>query len=270
MSGAIAGLRAQPVLAATDDIAGAYDKYASTYDVLDGGAFARDTLGLDALRRDLLGRASGEVLELGVGTGLNLPGYDMRRLESLTAVDISNGMLAQARERADSLGLRVQTEAEWAVAKEVETQAKLLAIAAASADGAPAPPPPPPKPKDPRPPVRLMLADAEALPFPDGSFDCVIDTFSLCVIENPDKALAEVKRVLRPGGTALLIEHSKSATVPLLGAYQELTGAAVKSLAKGCAWNQDVLRLLNEAGLRVVSAEPSLLGTITTIEATLA
>jgi hypothetical protein len=55
------------------------------YAALARGA-AADTLGLDALRKDLLTRATGDVLELGVGTGLNLPGYDMSRLASLTAV----------------------------------------------------------------------------------------------------------------------------------------------------------------------------------------
>ena len=93
-----------------------------------------------------------------------------------------------------------------------------------------------------------------------------MDTFSLCVIENPGAALAEMRRVLKPGGRALLVEHSKSTTAPLLGAYQDLTGPAVKALAKGCAWNQDVVGLAKAAGLTVVKAEPSLLGILTTLE----
>jgi hypothetical protein len=72
-SSAVAG----PARADTAAISRAYDGYAATYDDLDGGAFAADTLGLDATRRALLARARGDVLELGVGTGLNLPGYDL-------------------------------------------------------------------------------------------------------------------------------------------------------------------------------------------------
>lgn len=261
-----------PSFATPEDIAEAYDRYAATYDDLDGGAFAADTLGLDALRKSALARASGEVLELGVGTGLNLPGYDLSKVASLTAVDISNGMLTLARSRADDMGLRVLTEAEWAAAARAESEAMALTMAlAGSSDGAATPPPPSPpaKRKDPpSPPVRFMLADAETLPFPDASFDCVVDTFSLCVMENPRVALAEVRRVLRPGGRALLVEHSKSTFAPLLGAYQDLTAPAVRALAKGCAWNQDVVGLAEAAGLTVVTAEPSLLGLLTTLEAT--
>ena len=54
--------------------------------------------------------------------------------------------------------------------------------------------------------------------------------------------------------------------MPLLGAYQDVTGPAVTKLAKGCAWNQDVLGLVKTAGLTVVKAEPSLLGILTTLE----
>ena len=287
LSVATVGVLAAPLLGAPspafgkpEDIAEAYDRYAATYDDLDGGVLATDTLGLDAMRKTMLARASGEVLELGVGTGLNLPGYDMSdKVTSLTAVDISNGMLALARDRAGELGMRVTTEEEW----ESLRRAKEAAAAAAAAtpeesttsEGSPAPsppnPPPPPAPtsaagKDDTPPVRFIVADAEALPFPDASFDCVVDTFSLCVIENPLAALQEVRRVLRPGGRALLIEHSKSTVVPLLGAYQDVTGPAVTKLAKGCAWNQDVLGLVKTAGLTVVKAEPSLLGILTTLE----
>ena len=116
--GAAASCASAPLAARadTEDIAKAYDGYAATYDDLDGGAFAAETLGLEKSRRDLTSRATGDVLELGVGTGLNLPGYDLRAggaIRSLTAVDISGGMLNEARTRADELGFRVQTNAEF-------------------------------------------------------------------------------------------------------------------------------------------------------------
>ena len=249
---ALAATSALPARASSEDISRAYDGYAATYDDLDGGAFAADTLGLDATRRDLLARASGDVLELGVGTGLNLPGYDTAKLASLTAVDISGGMLALARQRAETLNLRVIPDD-------------------ASGDDASTSPSPSQSPSpspSPGPPARFMLADAESLPFPDASFDCVVDTFSLCVIEHPEAALREVRRVLRPGGRALLVEHTRSSVAPLLGAYQDLVAAPVKAMSKGCAWNQDVLAMAEAAGLRVVRAEPSLAGLLTTVEAT--
>lgn len=214
----------------TAAISRAYDRYAASYDDLDGGAFAADTLGLDATRRALLAKARGDVLELGVGTGLNLPGYDATRVASLTAVDISRGMLEKAEARARTQGLFVDARGKSA--------------------------------------VTFAVADAERLPFPDASFDCVVDTFSLCVFANPEAALAEVRRVLKPDGVALLVEHTKSTTVPLLGAYQDLVSAPVTKMSKGCAWNQDVTAMATRAGLRVTVAEPALAGLLTTLEAT--
>ena len=216
----------------TAAISRAYDRYAASYDDLDGGAFAADTLGLDATRRALLAKARGDVLELGVGTGLNLPGYDATRVASLTAVDISRGMLEKAEARARTQGLFVDANGKSA--------------------------------------ATFAVADAERLPFPDASFDCVVDTFSLCVFADPEAALREVRRVLKPDGVALLVEHTKSKTVPLLGAYQDLVAAPVTKMSKGCAWNQDVVAMATRAGLRVTSAEPGLAGLLTTLEATVA
>lgn len=101
--------------------------------------------------------------------------------------------------------------------------------------------------------------NVESLPFADDSFDCVVDTFSMCVFPNPLQALKEMARVLSPSGKLLLLEHSRSSS-PLLGWYQVLhhslvqkantlqaflpplrilTLQTVKALAKGkscCLW----------------------------------
>ena len=227
------------------------------------------------------------MLELGVGTGLNLPGYDLRAggaIRSLTAVDISGGMLNEARTRADELGFRVQTNAEFEAGRMADAEAAAAAMAMAALQagaGVEATPeavetavaaavaaqrraeeealkPPP---------VRFVVADVENLPFPDSTFDCVVDTFSLCVFEHPETALAELRRVLKPGGVALLVEHSRSQIGPL-GAYQDAVAAPVKALAKGCAWNQDVVGLVEGAGLTIVGTTPSLFGMLTAVEAT--
>ena len=114
--------------------------------------------------------------------------------------------------------------------------------------------------------ARFIEADATALPFEDGSFDFVVDTFSLCVIEDPLAALKEVRRVLRKDGRAVLIEHSKS-DVGALGWYQDVTSLPVKSMSKGCVWNQDVEGLIGQSGMRIVKSQRALLGLLVVVEA---
>lgn len=112
-------------------------------------------------------QATGNTLEVAVGTGLNLPFYPAD--VQLTGVDFSPGMLSRARQRAEQLG-RV---------------------------------------------IDLREADAHELPFPDASFDTVVCTYGLCAIPDESRAVSEMKRVLRPGGLLLLVDHIAGGAWPM-------------------------------------------------------
>jgi ubiquinone/menaquinone biosynthesis C-methylase UbiE len=133
-----------------------WDKHARTYDKQ--MAFWERRLFGDG-RQWVCAQATGEVLEVAIGTGRNLPFYpeDTR----LTGVDFSPAMLEQARRQADRVGRKVD----------------------------------------------LRLGDAQALDLPDASFDTVVCTLSLCAIPDERRAVAEMRRVLRPGGRLLLLDH---------------------------------------------------------------
>jgi len=107
-------------------------------------------------------QARGNVLEVAVGTGLNLEAYP--RGVTLTGIDLSEAMLDIARGRASQLGRTAS----------------------------------------------LQQADAHELPFDDASFDTVVCTFGLCAIPDHTKAIAEMTRVLRPGGRLILVDHIES------------------------------------------------------------
>jgi len=160
-----------------------YDRFSSKYDELDGGA-AAGALGLERARQDMIGAARGLVLEVAVGTGLNLPMYQFRastkgargEVDKLIAIDLSPGMLLQAKTKSAGLSLD-------------ESQ------------------------------IEFRTMDVEQLDFPDNTFDTVVDTFSLCVFPDPVAALREMKRVCKPDGRILLLENSISDN-SFLAAYQ--------------------------------------------------
>lgn len=115
----------------------------------------------------ICGQAAGRVLEVAVGTGLNLPHYPPDT--DLTGIEYSPAMLDHARNRATTLDLVAD----------------------------------------------LREGDAQALAFPDASFDTVLCTFSLCAIPDDHRAVTEMIRVLRPGGLLLLADHIEGARWPV-------------------------------------------------------
>jgi ubiquinone/menaquinone biosynthesis C-methylase UbiE len=118
---------------------------------------------LTAYRDQTVGCARGLVLEVGVGSGLNVPLY-RPPVTRLFGIDPSPELLDLARSRVVDAPV----------------------------------------------PVSLVRASAERLPFEDAAFDTVVMTWTLCSIPNPVAALTEMRRVLKPGGELLFVEHGLS------------------------------------------------------------
>jgi SAM-dependent methyltransferase len=158
-------------------------------------------------RRLVVPEARGDVLELGVGTGLNFGLYG--QVESLAGIDPDPFMLKRARKRAGELAL----------------------------------------------PIELHQAGAEALPFDRGRFDTVVMTFTLCTIPDVTASLAEARRVLKPGGRMLFVEHTRSIQ-PSLGRVQDALTPFWKRIGGGCHLNRPAPDLIARAGFQVVECAP--------------
>ena len=197
-------------------IQNAYDEIADQYEKRIW--FDQHILGVARLRKKLLSKATGKILDVACGTGLNIPLFPAG--SDITAIDLSPNMLEVARANANKHNLT----------------------------------------------VNLVVMDAEKLEFPDGSFDTVVSTLSTCTFPNPIKALQEIKRVCRPNGLILLLEHGHS-NIPWLANYQDRHEYQHYEDHAGCRWNQDPLDLVQSAGINVLKSKRNILGMFHSIEA---
>jgi ubiquinone/menaquinone biosynthesis C-methylase UbiE len=108
--------------------------------------------------------------------------------------------------------------------------------------------------------VDLQIADAQALPFPDASFDTVVCTFSLCAIPDERRAVGEMIRVLRPGGLLLLADHIAGATWPVRRLERALELATVP--LRGEHMLRRPLRQVQAEGLQIQRRERFKLGMV--------
>jgi ubiquinone/menaquinone biosynthesis C-methylase UbiE len=200
------------------------------YDATWGRVFARfydralkatEENGLGAMRAELLAGARGRVIEIGAGTGVNLELYG-EGVEDLTLVEPDPHMGEQLRKRLAERSEAASGTHEGA------------SIDPADALAAPVKPVP----------AQLVAAPAEALPFADDTFDTAVATLVLCTIADPVAAIAEMARVLRPGGRLLFIEHVR-ADDPSSARWQDRLEKPWRFLADGCHCNRDT-----EANLR--------------------
>jgi ubiquinone/menaquinone biosynthesis C-methylase UbiE len=158
---------------------------------------------VSAQRRKVIPQAAGRVLEIGIGTGLNLAFYDKRKLQSLVGIDPALELHPLARRRSARAGIPVQLEA----------------------------------------------VAAERLPLASGSFDCVVCTYTLCTVADPAAALAELRRVLRPQGKLLFVEHGLAPDASV-ARWQRRIEPWWSRAAGGCHLTRDVPLLLRDAGFR--------------------
>jgi len=102
--------------------------------------------------------------------------------------------------------------------------------------------------------AELVGAGAEALPFPDASFDTVVATLVLCTIPFPRKALQEIARVLKPGGRLLFLEHVRSEDAGT-ARWQDRLERPWGWFGRGCHPNRDTVAMINESGLEIGELE---------------
>jgi ubiquinone/menaquinone biosynthesis C-methylase UbiE len=99
-------------------------------------------------------------------------------------------------------------------------------------------------------PVEIAHLSAERLPYEDQTFDCVVSTWTLCTIPDPIAALREIRRVLKPEGTFLFLEHGRSDD-RRIATWQDRLNPLQRVIGGGCNLNRRIDRLIAEAGLTI-------------------
>jgi ubiquinone/menaquinone biosynthesis C-methylase UbiE len=160
-----------------------------------------------AERRRVIPLASGTVLEVGVGSGLNLPFYGPE-VQRLYALDPSRELWKMARKRVREVAF----------------------------------------------PVEFLAASAERIPLEDRSVDTVVSTWTLCTIPDPWLALSEMRRVLKPEGQLIFVEHGRSPD-PGVEAWQNRFTPVWKRVAGGCHLNRSIDALIADAGFDITQIE---------------
>ena len=168
---------------------------------------------LAPMREQLVTETRGRVLEIGIGSGLNLPFYP-RELDILLGLDPSRELLQIAKRHSSWVHF----------------------------------------------PVKLSEGRAEDIPLDDGAVDHVVMSWTLCSVADPPRVLAEVRRVLRPGGSLLFVEHGR-APEPRVRRWQDRLTPAWRRVAGGCHLNRPIARLIENSGLRVAELKAGYLVT---------
>jgi ubiquinone/menaquinone biosynthesis C-methylase UbiE len=159
------------------------------------------------LRTEVLQSVAGEVLEIGIGTGLNLSHYGPN-VSRVRAVDPTPMLPTRMARRRAAMHF----------------------------------------------PVEITHQSAERLPYEDRTFDCVVSTWTLCTIPDAVRALGEVRRVLKPDGKFLFLEHGRSDDEKI-AAWQDRLNPIQNMIGCGCNLNRRIDDLIAQAGLSITQLD---------------
>jgi ubiquinone/menaquinone biosynthesis C-methylase UbiE len=156
------------------------------------------------LRAEWVPQACGEVLEIGIGSGLNLPFYSSQ-VQRVYGVDPSLELQRMARKRAVAQSIKVDF---------------------------------------------LLQSAEEPVPLSNASIETVVVTWTLCSIANPARALLQAKRLLKPGGRLIFVEHGRSSE-PGIVTWQERLTPLWKRIGGGCHLDRKIDDLIIGAGFQI-------------------
>ena len=159
-------------------------------------------------RKKVVPLAIGDVVEIGVGPGLNLQYYNLDTVNKVIGIDPSDELNKIAKKNANKVNLDIE----------------------------------------------FNLSSAESIDLPTSSVDSVVCTFSLCSIPNPQKALKEIYRILKPGGKYYFCEHGLSPDLSTR-VFQNVTNVFYPKLSGGCHANRDIPKLISESGLKILEKD---------------
>lgn len=159
-------------------------------------------------REKVVPRARGRVLEVGVGSGLNLAFYDRAKVEALWGLDPSVALQRRAGQRAEAAGID----------------------------------------------VTFLPVSGEEIPLDDAAIDTIVITYTMCSIPDVDRALREMRRVLRPGGSLLFSEHGRAPDEGVVR-WQDRLNPLWRRISGGCNINRAIPDLLGAAGFTLAELE---------------
>ena len=155
-------------------------------------------------REKVIPLAKGSVLEVGIGSGLNLPFYNGDKVNHLTAIDPSKAIWRENTVNTGQLPFSFE----------------------------------------------FIVAQAEDIPSDNNSFDTVVITYTLCTIADSQKALSEIRRVLKPTGKLLFCEHGKSPEKSIQR-WQHIINPVWSLLGGGCNLTRNIPVLLETNGFKI-------------------
>ncbi len=159
-------------------------------------------------RQKVVPLAKGKVLEIGIGSGLNIPFYDKSQVQQLTGIDPSEEIWSKNINNTEGLGYDFQ----------------------------------------------FIKAFAENIPVDTNAYDSVVITYTLCTIPDTEKALEEIRRILKPSGQLIFCEHGKAPDKAIQN-WQKMINPLWKLVGGGCNLHRDIPSIIENNGFKISNLE---------------